>query len=174
MTNNLGPILTEMVFKGKVLRAPHVQQKRQVAPYPHLGCDAVSRDTNRDAEGTTPVPVTRAVRALPQAFGISAGGRGRRGDGMGEGRQAVAAGPGRAERCGGCCRAAPPPRARPWENNSQKHLPEAGLPLLKEASGSSSSRNLASQHPPRPAAPHTLPCPAGPPAPGRLPATLTK
>lgn len=90
MTNNLGPIFTETVVKGKVLCAPRVQQKRQVAPYPHLGCDAVSRDTNRDAEGTTPVPVTRAVRALPQAFGISAAGEG--GEGMGEGERSCGRG----------------------------------------------------------------------------------
>lgn len=159
-----------MVLKGKVLHTPHAQREKQVAPYSQLGCDAVSRNTNRDAEGTTPgwwreqYVLCRRLSAL-----VPAGGEGRRGEeGMGEGRGEVAAGPGRAERCGRCFRAAPTRRAQRWEDNSLNHLPEAGLSPLKEASGSSPPRNLASQHPPHPASPHT------PLPPGRLPATLTK
>lgn len=172
----LGLILTEMVLKGEALHMPHVQQQKQAAPYPHLGCSAVSRDTNRDAEGTTPVPVTRAVRALPQAFGIRAGGRGgqerRRGNGKGE--RSGGRGARELREMRGMLPTCPAATSSALGEQLPKHLPEAGLPPLKEASGSSSSRNLASQHPPRPAAPHTLSRPAGPPAPGRLLATLTK
>lgn len=96
--------------------------------------------------GYSAVPVTQAVRDLPQALRISTGWRGEQGRDEEEGKGKTA----KPQRYVEVMRDSPPQASSGLEGISlSQRFPGAELSPPKEHLGSTSSRNSASQHPPR-------------------------